>query len=252
MIHVLGLFARAGSGKTTVANYLRDNYDARIVSLASPLKQIAKVVMNFSDDQLYGTQAQKEAIDPRYGFSAREFLRKLGTEGIRENLGADVWIDALFNRVTRVAAEDTARGSADSVFIVDDVRFVNEVNKIRRIRHWADKGITCDISPAVIKIVCTDSPLPPGDHASEKEIDLVPVESLDAVVTSSWALGRDHLIGEIEKAISGTRALRPLKAALSDLAATRAFPVVGRPGYEPAHYEPAHYEAALSGPSDVP
>lgn len=236
MIHVLGLLARAGSGKTTVANYLRDNYDAKIVSLASPLKQIAKVVMDFSDDQLYGTQAQKEAIDPRYGFSAREFLRKLGTEGIRENLGADVLVDALFDRVTKSAA--LLEEASNLVFIVDDVRFINEVNRIRKVRSWQSQSI----HTAVIKIVCTDAPPPPGDHASENQIDLVPVESLDAVVTSSRALGVYHLTGEVEKAISGTRALRSLKSALSDLAATRAPFPVGRRGYEPV----------LSGPSDAP
>jgi hypothetical protein len=245
MIHILGLLARAGSGKTTVANYLRDNYDARIVSLASPLKQIAKVVMDFSDEQLYGTQAQKEAIDSRYGFSAREFLRKLGTEGIRENLGADVWIDVLLDRATNAASEDPTH----SVFIVDDMRFVNEVNRIRSARsRELPNGSLVDIKAAVIKIVCTDAPTPPGDHASEREIDLIPETSLDAVVTSSRALGVHHLTGEVEKAISGTRALRHLKAALSDQAAALRPSFPGRRGFERVF----SYPPALSGPSDSP
>ncbi len=45
------------------------------MSLASPLKRIAQVTMGFSDAQLYGTQEEKEAIDPRYGMSARVFLQ---------------------------------------------------------------------------------------------------------------------------------------------------------------------------------
>jgi dephospho-CoA kinase len=188
MIFVLGLLAKAGHGKTNAANYLRDTYGAKIVSLAGPLKRCAQKVMRFSQEQLFGTQAQKEAIDPRYGMSARMFLQKLGTEGLREEFGEDVHIRALLAWMER---QDTV-SEDHCVYVVDDVRFVNEVEAL---------ALTDSFHGAVIKIVCTDAPGGAGDHASESSIDSVPDELLAATVISSRALGVEDLRQKLEAAI---------------------------------------------------
>gem|GEM_PF-7043568 len=69
MIYVLGLLAKAGHGKTTVARHLGEAFGAETRSLAGPLKRAVQKVFGFSEAQLWGTQADKEAIDARYGFS---------------------------------------------------------------------------------------------------------------------------------------------------------------------------------------
>jgi hypothetical protein len=156
-IYCIGLLANAGHGKTTAARYLADKYDAKIVSLAGPLKRVAQKVMGFSDQQLYGTQAEKEAVDPRYGFSARHFLRTLGTEGLREEFWPEVHLDAFRKSLEREAL----KFDHDVLFVCDDVRFPNEAEML------------CALSPhsavcsAVIKIVCTDAPPVSVKHASE-------------------------------------------------------------------------------------
>jgi dephospho-CoA kinase len=38
---VIGLLGRQGSGKSTVARYLRDTFGAQVISFASPLKNMA-------------------------------------------------------------------------------------------------------------------------------------------------------------------------------------------------------------------
>ena len=202
MIHVVGLLARAGHGKTTVANYLRDHYGAEIVSFASPLKKIAKVAMDFSDSQLYGTQAEKEAIDPRYGFSCRTFLQRLGTEGIRAHLGELAFCEAL---ALRISAD-----SAPRVCVVDDLRFPNEaafVNRLdrRKRRRDADGKMPSAMTGAVVKILCTDASVMAegAGHASEAGIDAVVPNDLRGVVTSSRALGTAHLICAVEELIQG-------------------------------------------------
>lgn len=122
MTVVIGILGPAGSGKSAVAQHLVENYGAKRYSLAGPLKEIAKRVFEFSDEQLYGTQAQKEADDPRYNFSPRWLLQRLGTEGCRAVLGPNVWTDALMRHIKMELPE---------LAVVDDVRFVNEANKIR-------------------------------------------------------------------------------------------------------------------------
>lgn len=214
MIHVVALLARAGHGKTTIANYLRDRYGARVVSLATPLKKAAQATMGFSDAQLYGSQEEKEAFDPNGArdaqgrpLSARIFLQRLGTEGLRENFGRDIHLDALVDRMrneyTEMPTEDPLRDD-HVVYVVDDVRFPNEVlylNELENEHAW------------VIKLVCTDAP-PSGNasHSSERGIDEVPAEEIEATITSSRSLGTDDLIGKLEFALD-TR-LKPLKAAL--------------------------------------
>lgn len=211
LIHVVGLLAKAGHGKTTVANFLRDYYGAEIVSLAAPLKQIAKVVMDFSDAQLYGTQEEKEAIDPRYGFSCRTFLQRLGTEGIRENLGPLVWCEALALKM-----QTRARRNGTRVFVIDDMRFRNEVEFVNRL----DRRERTTGSPAIfghtIKLLCTDAPVMASGsaHASEAEMDLIEPHELRACVRSSRAQGVDHLISEFDETLTYCPELSGLKAAL--------------------------------------
>lgn len=172
---ILGLLGRAGHGKTTAARWLREERGYEIVSLADPLKRVAATVMGFSHAQLYGTQAEKEAIDPRYGMSARTFLQRLGTEGMRAEYGLDVHVRAMLRRC-----------APGGLYVVDDVRFVDEVAAIN-----AAGG-------AVIRIVCTDAPSANVlSHSSETGCDAVPESWLLGAVTHSRAAGVGALIAGV-------------------------------------------------------
>lgn len=152
MTLVIGLLGPAGAGKSTVAKYLLEKcYNAKVYSLAAPLKEIAKRVMLFTDEQLYGSQAQKEAPDIRYGFSARTFLQRLGTDGIRNVLGLDIWIEACLRKI-KVEGPDVA--------IVEDLRFINEASAFRN----ADKKY-----PGLFGYVWRLVP-PPGDETTDYAI----------------------------------------------------------------------------------
>lgn len=118
MTVIIGLLGPAGSGKSTVAQHLVEKYGAKRYSLAAPLKEIAKRAFDFTDEQVRGTQEQKEAPDPRYGGkSARWFLQRLGTEGIRAVLGGDFWIKHCLETIER---------ESPAIAVVDDLRFDNE------------------------------------------------------------------------------------------------------------------------------
>jgi hypothetical protein len=148
---IIGLLGKAGSGKTTVANWLRDSYGAQKFSYAAPLKEMARRIYGLSDAQLFGTQEEKETIDPRHGKSARQLLQFLGTDVCRDVLGADVWVNAAMSSLRN-----------GITWVCDDLRFPNEAIVIQK------RG------GVVVKLICPDRPSNDnGEHASE-QVDNVP------------------------------------------------------------------------------
>jgi len=188
--YILGLLARAGHGKSTVAQHLVATRNAEVQSLAGPLKRAAQRVFGFTDEQVWG--AQKEAIDPRYGFSPRWLLQRLGTEGLRAEFEEDIHVRALLRGLRRRPADQPPR-----LVVVDDVRFPNDARLI------AEGGP--DFRGAVMKLVCTDAAPGPaaGTHASEDAIDAVRPTDVAFTVTSSRAQGLAHLYREVEEALRG-------------------------------------------------
>jgi hypothetical protein len=175
---IIGLLGAAGSGKTTAAKYLAECWGAKRYSLADPLKQVAMRTLDFAHEQCYGTQAQKEAVDPRYGFSARWFLQRLGTEGCRETFGASFWTD----RTLELIARDKA-----PIAVIEDVRFVNEATAIRLA------------GGVVWRLECPDRPSSDaGTHASEREWVDAPY---DERIVAKMSEGSRELLREVHLAM---------------------------------------------------
>lgn len=211
MFYLLGLLAKAGHGKTTVARHLCEKYGVEERSLAVPLKRAVQRVFGFSDAQLWGSQAEKNTPDPRYGFSPRWILQRLGTDGLREHFGADIHQRALL-RALRQEEVERADGSASGpvrphVYVIDDLRFPDDVRMV--VTGGAD------FQGAVMKIVATDVPASGhASHASELAIDQVPPRDIAATVISSRAAGVPHLLAAVDAALRTTPALAPLRAIL--------------------------------------
>ena len=61
---VVGLGYIAQAGKDTIADYLVNEYGFRKTSFATALKEAARAIFGFTEDQLYGPKEVKEAVDP--------------------------------------------------------------------------------------------------------------------------------------------------------------------------------------------
>lgn len=132
MTIIIGILGCAGAGKSTAAAYLNEKYGAKCYSLAGPLKAFTQSALMFTDEQMFGTQEQKEMPDERYGGkSARFFLQRLGTQGGRMTFGEDFW--------TRMCLESIAKESPE-VACIDDVRFVSEAKAIRNMTYGTFKS----------------------------------------------------------------------------------------------------------------
>lgn len=84
MAHIVGISGKAGSGKDTVAKYLVDNHGFIAMSLADEMKRFGKRIFGFTDNQLWGPSANRNAIDERYctHMSWDEAEAKLEKEGL--------------------------------------------------------------------------------------------------------------------------------------------------------------------------
>jgi hypothetical protein len=151
MPKIIGLLARAGRGKSTCAAVAAER-GFRRHSLAGPLKELVRHLFDFRPSQVYGTQAEKEAVDPRWGVSPREMMIRLG-DGARRCVGEDVWLRACLDKI--------ATEGHDAV--IEDVRYGNEAAAI-----VAAGG-------AVVKLDCPDAEtLVDPDAPSERSVDQVP------------------------------------------------------------------------------
>lgn len=115
---IIGLSGIPGSGKTTIAQILEKERGYRRLSFGGHLKETAKFIYGIEDRFIYGTQADKEEIIPSLGISGRFILQRLGTEVCR-TIHPETWVMAVQNQIIS--------DSVHSRFVVDDVRFQNEL-----------------------------------------------------------------------------------------------------------------------------
>lgn len=75
---LLGLVGVERSGKDTIADHLVRNHGFKKYSLASPIRDIGKLMFGWTDEQLVGSK--KDIVDPKTNIKPRDFLTWFGTE----------------------------------------------------------------------------------------------------------------------------------------------------------------------------
>lgn len=141
MTHTLiGLAGFISVGKDSVAKALATSYAFQPHSLADPIRRLAEKIdpvvgwrniecgMSLRFEPIRYTEVLSDVGGYRRAKDevpeVRRFLQQLGTR-VREELGEDVWVDALFRLIA---------ANGESRVVIPDVRFDNEVDAIR------DKG----------------------------------------------------------------------------------------------------------------
>ncbi len=133
---IISLSGFAGSGKDTVADYLCQHHGYKRISFAAPLKDACAAIFGWDREMLEGrTATAREAREvpdawwaERLGmpwFSPRFALQCLGTDVLRNNFHADIWLAALEHKIASAGPEDR--------FVITDCRFQNEMECMRRM-----------------------------------------------------------------------------------------------------------------------
>jgi hypothetical protein len=132
---IIGIAGKKRSGKDTVAKIIESNFQDSVVikHLADPMRKICQILGDYfslkDGDLILGDALQKhdwEYVKTEYP-AARKILQLLGTEGGRESLWEDVWVDACFNKFP------VFDNKIYPITVIPDVRFANEAKAIRRM-----------------------------------------------------------------------------------------------------------------------
>jgi hypothetical protein len=165
MSNLIGISGKIGSGKDTAAEIIQhltnpmelDMFPYEVKKFAGKLKTIASILTGIPvekfEDQEFKKQYlgedwnyQIDQFNPIQKMTVRELLQKLGTDGLRDGLHTNVWVNALF-----------ADYNENSNWLVTDARFPNEAKAIK------------DLGGVVLRIERSTCQL--GTHPSETALD---------------------------------------------------------------------------------
>ena len=113
-----------------------ENHGFIKMSFADSLKRGCQQLFLFTDEQIYGTQEQKETPDPRwFGVTPRKILQYVGTDLLRDQL--DKAIPGLgkniFTHYVRLWYLEQLAANPNIKVVISDVRFGNEVALIQEL-----------------------------------------------------------------------------------------------------------------------
>ena len=132
---IIGLIGQKRVGKDTVATIIQkyDN-EYKCMALADPIKDIARIMFNFSEKQLF--EKEKDEIDNKWNIKPRQFFEQFGTDIMQfdiykylPTLEAIVpqrkfWIKSLLSKIKE-----------NDKVIITDIREQHELDEILKFNH---------------------------------------------------------------------------------------------------------------------
>lgn len=167
---IIGICGFIGSGKDTVANIIKKNYEKVVhISFAGALKDIVSVVFGWDRALLQGDTKEsrewRERVDEwwseRLGIphlTPRFILQQWGTDVLRNHFHKDIWIAAVERKIMSCSPE--------SIIVITDCRFPNEIELIHRLGGeiiWVQRGEM----PSWYNEYMIKGEVPIGIHVSE-------------------------------------------------------------------------------------
>lgn len=142
---LIGLCGPIGAGKTTVADFLVNDYGFTEITFKQP---IIDALLNIFSDRLtpehFSDRHLKECVIPEIGHSPRDLAKSLGTEWGRDMVHPDLWVKLAEDRYNFIL-ECKHIYNKDVVF--SDLRFDNEYDMIKR-----NGGVVIGVARNSIKV----------------------------------------------------------------------------------------------------
>lgn len=144
-MHVFLLCGYKRSGKDTFAKYVESKYDYKHLKISHKLKNVLKVLFNFSEEQLEGSL--KDTIDSRWQITPREAMIFVGTDmfqykitDLLPKIDRNFWIENVVDEIVRIK-------DVDSNVVISDLRFDHELSRLLQL-FKSEK-----ISYTIVKII---------------------------------------------------------------------------------------------------
>lgn len=121
---IIGLLGRSRSGKDTVASIIQQLYPSqnyKIVRLSTPIKEAAKSLFAFNDEQIEGSL--KEVVDTRWGITPRQVFQTI-TSDTMKYMGTQFF--------TKLLYEKYDNGFLGKNIIIPDIRYEHDIYEIQR------------------------------------------------------------------------------------------------------------------------
>ena len=126
MIRIMAFVGKAGAGKTTAARFLEENYFYIRLRFADKLKRMMKE-LGLSNEEIEGN-LKFTPCELLGGKTPRHAMQTLGTEWGRDLITPNLWVNALDRQLQKYVKEGCNN------FVVDDLRFVNELNYLNSLK----------------------------------------------------------------------------------------------------------------------
>ena len=184
--------------KEVIENYskhewwLEEGSNWEIKKWAGKLKEVASLLTGIPKHKFEDQEFKKTLLGPEWGtvtpiplnsvpvfadikfnslMSVRDFLQKLGTDGLRDGLHENVWVNALMANYKPIDYNDDVQPELPN-WIITDTRFPNEAEAIKKAG-----GIIIRINRIGVK--------PINDHPSEVSLDKW---DFDHIITNDGSL----------------------------------------------------------------
>lgn len=136
-VKVIGFSGLAGSGKDTCAKLVSEIVpNCKRMSFADSVKDVASILFGWDRSMLTGDTKEsrqfREQKDEFWSnvlgrdFTPRLALQLIGTECFRNTIDNNFWVYVIQNKILR-------ENSKDTVYLIPDVRFPNEIKMIHEI-----------------------------------------------------------------------------------------------------------------------
>ena len=185
---IISISGKAGSGKDTVGKIIQDltKEDWQIKKYSDKLKDIVCILIGCTREQLEDQEFKETPLGENWWYyshsngtflipydgkgddtylvklTPRMILQLIGTEGGRDLIHPDIWVNALYSDYRPLSYEKDSEGRIETVeekWIITDSRFPNDVKRTR------------EIGGILIRVNRAECEGRENEHASETALD---------------------------------------------------------------------------------
>ena len=162
---IIGLIGQKRVGKDTIATLIKElDPGYKTMALADPIKDIARIMFNFTEKQLY--DAEKDMIDTYWNIKPREFFEQFGTEIMQYDIykylpalesvvpQRTFWVQSLLSKIKE-----------NDKVIITDVRGQHELDEI--VKCYPNAKFIRIIRPSISSNIRTEL------HITQQEPEMI-------------------------------------------------------------------------------